>query len=74
VVEFLHPLRKEASKGRRSSMLEMATEVGKTHPKTTTIHPNLPTLKNLSPKTFKPKAKLEITKASKNNYLYYYYP
>ena len=55
-------------------MLEMATEVGKTHPKTTTIHPNLPTLKNLSPKTFKPKAKLEITKASKNNYLYYYYP
>jgi hypothetical protein len=28
---------------RRSTMLEMATRVGKTHPKTTTLHPKLPT-------------------------------
>jgi hypothetical protein len=31
-------------------------------------------IKNLSPKTFKPKAKLEITKGSKNNYLHYRCP
>jgi len=48
-----------------------STRVGKTHPKTTTLHPKLPTSKNLSP--FKPKAKLEITKRSKNNYLNYRY-
>ena len=43
VVEFLHPLRKEALKEKRSTMLKMATKVGKTHPKTTTLHLILPT-------------------------------
>jgi len=66
------PTEKKASKGRRSTMLKMATRVGKTHPKTTTLRPKLPTSKNLS--LFKPKAKLEITKGSKNNYLHYCYP
>jgi hypothetical protein len=70
----MHPPRKEASKGKRSTMLKMATGVGKTHPKTTTLHPKLPTSKNPSPKTFKLKTKLEITKRSKNNYLHYCYP
>jgi hypothetical protein len=73
VVEFLHLPRKEASKEKRSTMLKMATGVGKTHPKTTTLHPRLPT-SNLSPITFKSKAKLEISKGFKNNYLYYRYP
>jgi hypothetical protein len=59
---------------KRSTILKMATRVGKTHPKATTLHPKLPTSKNLSPKTFKPKAKLKITKRSKNNYLHYRYP
>jgi hypothetical protein len=72
VVEFLHQPRKEASNGRRSTMLKMTTRVGKTHPKNTTLHPKLPTSKNLSP--FKPKAKLEVIKGFKNNYLYYRYP
>jgi hypothetical protein len=80
VVEFLHPSRKEALKGRRSTMLEMTIGVGKTHFKTITLHPKLLTStlhlppKNPSPKTFKPKAKLEITKGSKNNYLHYRCP
>jgi hypothetical protein len=55
-------------------MLETTIGVGKPHPKATILHPKLPTSKNLSPKTFKPKAKLEITKGSKNNYLHYRYP
>jgi hypothetical protein len=74
MVEFLHPLRIEVSNEKRLAMLKMAIRVGKTHPKTTILHPKLPTSKNLSPKTFKLKAKLEITKGSKNNYLYYRYP
>jgi hypothetical protein len=74
VVEFMHPSRKEGSKEKRSTRLKMATGVGKTHPKTTTLHPRLPTSKNLSPITFKPKAKLEITKGFKNNYPHYRYP
>jgi hypothetical protein len=74
VVEFLHLPREEASKEKMSTMLKMAIGVGKTHPKTTTLHPRLPTSKTLSPITFKPKAKLEITKGFKNNYLHYHYP
>jgi hypothetical protein len=37
------PPRKEASKGKRSTMLETTAGVGKTHPKTTILHPKLPT-------------------------------
>jgi hypothetical protein len=38
-------------------MLKMATGVGKTHPKTTTLHPRLPT-SNPSPITLKPKIQI----------------
>ena len=61
---------------RKVSILKMTTRVGKTHPKTTILHHKLPTSKNLSPKTFKPKMHLkisqkEITRKPKNNYLRY---
>ena len=68
------PTEKKGLKENKSTILKMATGVGKTHPKTTTLHPRLPTSKNLSPITFKPKAKWEITKGFKNNYLHYCYP
>jgi hypothetical protein len=79
-VVVCEPPRKEASKERWLTMLEMTIGVGKTHSKTITVHPKLLTStlhlppKNPSPKTFKPKAKLEITKGSKNNYLHYRSP
>jgi hypothetical protein len=68
------PTEKRGFKGRRSTILKIAIRVGKTHPNTTTLHPKLPSSKNLSPKNFKPKAKLEITKGSKNNYIHYRCP
>jgi len=37
------PTEKEASKGKMSTILETTIRVGKPHPKTTTLHPKLPT-------------------------------
>ena len=62
----------------RSTMLKVATEVGKTNSKTTTLHPKLLTstlalhflLENLS---LKSKTKLKIFKRSRNNYLHYHF-
>ena len=62
----------------RSTMLKVATEVGKTNSKTTTLHPKLLTstlalhflLENLS---LKSKTKLKIFKGSRNNYLHYHF-
>ncbi|XP_073261632.1 uncharacterized protein [Populus alba] len=68
VVEFMHPPRKEVLKGKRLTMLETTIGVGKPCPKITILHPKLPTSKNPSPKTFKPKAKWKLPKGFKNNY------
>jgi len=78
------PVKKKGFEGkiRRSTILKVATRVGKTNSKTTTLHLKLPTstpyflLENLSPKTFKPKTKLKIfqrkiTNETKNNYPHY---
>ena len=68
------PTKKRFFERKEVNHVEDVYKSRKMHPKTTTLHPKLPTSKNPSPKTFKPKAKLEITKGSKNNYLHYRYP
>jgi len=70
VVEFSHPLRIEASKGkgRRSIMLNVIIGVGKTKSKTTILHPKLP---NSPFPTKKPEPKKEKKKkiqAKSQNY------
>jgi len=52
------PTEKKVSREKRSTMLKMATGVGTTHPKTTTLHPRLATSKKPKPHNFQTKSQI----------------